>query len=193
VHRRYAARTGDVRAHILTGGAIKDAKNQEVTVDLGSPVPYLLFLHVMGAIIAFGPPYAFTIMGRMAGSEPQHANFSVRQVYAISRAQVWPLAIVQGVTGVLLVIATGIRVEKQAWLLVAIVLYLIALVFSLTVQRTNTSRLIALTSAPPPAGAPPGPPPEVAATVRRIQRGGIFTGLLVLVIVFLMVAKPGLG
>ena len=77
-------------------------------MDLGSPIPYLLFLHVMGAIVAFGPTYAYSIMGRMAGREPQHANFSTRQVEAISRGPVYPLAIIQGVTGVLLIIASGI-------------------------------------------------------------------------------------
>ena len=41
--------------------------------------PYLLFLHVMGAILAFGPTFAYSIMGSMAGREPQHANFSARQ------------------------------------------------------------------------------------------------------------------
>ncbi len=85
-------------------------------MDLTSPLPYLLFLHVFGAILAFGPTYAYSIMGRMAGREPQHANFSTRQVAAISRAQVYPLAIVQGVTGVLLIAASGIKPEKQPWL-----------------------------------------------------------------------------
>ena len=43
-------------------------------------LPLLLFLHVMGAILAFGPTFAYSIMGAMAGREPQHANFSARQV-----------------------------------------------------------------------------------------------------------------
>jgi hypothetical protein len=176
-------------------------------VDLGSPIPYLLFLHVMGAIIAFGPTYAFSIMGRMAGREPQHGNFSTRQVEAISRAQVYPLAIIQGVTGVLLIIASGIKAEKQPWLVAGIILYLITLTFALTIQRTAVGRLVALTSGPPPGGVPPvagpspagvparppsGPPPGVADTVRTIQRGGIFMGIMIVIIVFLMVTKPGL-
>lgn len=167
-------------------------------MDLTSPLPYLLFLHVFGAILAFGPTYAYSIMGRMAGREPQHANFSTRQVAAISRAQVYPLAIVQGVTGVLLIAASGIKPEKQPWLVAGIILYLITLIFALTVQRNWVARLIELTSAPPPQGGPPpgnppGPPPEVAATVRNIQRSAIFTGVMVAVIVFLMVTKPGVG
>jgi uncharacterized membrane protein len=176
-------------------------------LDLGSPIPYLLFLHVMGAIVAFGPTYAFSIMGRMAGREPQHGNFSTRQVKAISRAQVYPLAIIQGVTGVLLIIAAGIKPEKQPWLVAGIILYLITLTYALTIQRNAVGRLVSLTSrapgggpsapgAPadgPAAGPPPGPPPGVPETVRTIQRGGIFMGIMIVIIVFLMVAKPGLS
>ena len=50
---------------------------------------------------------------------------------------------------------------------------------------------IELTSAPPPLGSPPGPPPGVAATVTKIQRGGMLLGVLIVAIVFLMVVKPG--
>jgi uncharacterized membrane protein len=154
-------------------------------------VPFLLFLHVLGAIVAFGPTFAYSIMGSMAGKEPQHANFSTRQAEAIGYRLVYPLAIFQGVTGVLLIWAAGINVMSSTWLVIAIVLYLIALGYAFTVQRNAVHHLIELTSTPPPAGAPPGPPPpEVAATVKRIQRGGMLLGLLIVAIVFLMVVKP---
>ncbi len=68
-------------------------------------IPYLVFLHVIGAILAFGPPIAYSIMGSMAGNKPQHANFSSRQVEAIGTRIVYPLAILQGVTGVLIILS----------------------------------------------------------------------------------------
>ena len=160
-------------------------------MDLTPLVPYLLFLHVLGAILAFGPTFAYSIMGAMAGREPQHANFSARQTAAIGNRLVYPLAIIQGVTGVLLILAAQIDVRAAPWLALGIILYLIALTYALTIQRNALHRLIALTSTPPPPGTPPGPPPpEVLATVKKIQRGGMFTGILVVVIVFLMVVKP---
>ena len=58
--------------------------------------PYILFLHVMGAILAFGPTYAFSIIGAMGGKEPQHANFGVRVTAQIGSKLVYPLAILQG-------------------------------------------------------------------------------------------------
>ncbi len=154
-------------------------------------VPFLLFLHVMGAILAFGPTYAYSIMASLGRKEPQHANFSARQIELIGNRLVYPLAIFQGVTGVLLIWAAGINVMSSAWLLIGIVLYLFALTYALTVQRNALHRLIELSSTPPPPGAPPGPPPpELVATARRIAMGGMLLGITVAVIVFCMVVKP---
>ena len=151
--------------------------------------PYLLFLHVLGAILAFGPTFAYSIMGAMAGREPQHANFSIRQVDAISTRLGYPLAILQGVTGVLLILSVNMDLMSRAWLAVAIVLYVIALVYGLTVQRNAVHHLIELTSTPPAPGTPPNP--EIPATVQKIRRGGMILGPIIVVIVFLMVVKPG--
>jgi uncharacterized membrane protein len=161
-------------------------------VDLAQFAPLFLFLHVMGAILAFGPTFAYSIMGSMAAKEPQHANFSSRQVEAIGNKLVYPLAIFQGITGVILLLILQIEPQKQPWLAAGIILYLIAVTYALTVQRNALHHLIELSSTPPPPGTPPGPPPpEVLATVKKIQRGGMLLGTLVVVIVFLMVAKPG--
>jgi uncharacterized membrane protein len=153
-------------------------------------VPYLLFLHVMGAILAFGPTFAYSIMGAMAGREPQHANFSARQTAAIGNKLVYPLAIFQGITGLLLIWATSYNLTSSLWLGLGIVLYVITLVYALTVQRNALHRLIEL-STPPPSGTPPGPPPaELLLVVKKIQRGGMFLGAMIVIIVFLMVVKP---
>lgn len=160
-------------------------------MDLAQWLPYLLFLHVMGAILAFGPTFAYSIMGAMAGREPQHANFSARQVEAIGNKLVYPLAIFQGVTGVLLIWAANYDLVAATWLGISIVLYAIALTYSLTVQRNALHRLIELSSTPPAPGSPPSP--EIPATVKKIQRGGTLLGILIVVIVFLMVVKPQLG
>jgi uncharacterized membrane protein len=151
----------------------------------------VLFLHVLGAILAFGPTFAYSISGAMGGKEPQHANFAMRVSEATGQRLVYPLAILQGVTGVALILIGNIPVFSTPWLLLGITLYVIALGYALTVQRNALHHAIELTSAPPPAGAPAGSPPELMATVQKIQRGGMFLGLLIVVIVFLMVVKPG--
>lgn len=171
--------------------------------------PYVLFLHVLGAILAFGPTFAYSILGAMGGREPQHANFALRVTAAIGTKLVYPLAIFQGVTGVALILIGGVPLMSRPWLLVAIVLYVMLLAYAFTVQRDTLHELIDMTSAPPSAGGatapgmpppagsagttpgPGGPPPAMMALVRKVQRGGMFMGLTVTVIVFLMVVKPG--
>ena len=108
-----------------------------------------------------------------------------------------------------------------------IILYLIALTYALTVQRSAVARPrradvdasarrrsdrrdarwrtvrdgtdrrpAAAPEEPaggPPAASRPGPPPRSPRPFAGSSEGGIFTGLLILVIVFLMVTKPGLG
>jgi Predicted integral membrane protein (DUF2269) len=166
--------------------------------------PWLLFLHVFGAIIAFGAAYStFPLLGAMSGKEPPHANFGARVSAAISERVVRPLAILQGLTGVGLIWVAKIDLTKTLWLDVAIVLYLIAIGYALVVQIPIGRRLVALTSGgPPPAPAagapaadapavPKGPPaPELLATARKAQRGGMLIGILIAAIVFLMVVKP---
>lgn len=151
--------------------------------------PWLLFAHVLGAIIAFGPTFAFPIIGKFAGAEPQHSNFAARVNEAITSQRVEPLAILQGITGLGIVLVTGIDILATRWLLVAIVIYLIALGYALFVQRPVGKRIAELTSAPPPPGAT-GPPPELLAAVANAQRGGMILGVAIVAIVFLMVVKP---
>ena len=154
-------------------------------------VPYLLFLHVFGAILAFGPTFAFSFMGMMAAKEPQHANFSARQSALVSNRLVYPFAILQGITGLLIIWAASYPVMSSPWLLIAIVLYLIAVIYGLTVQRTALHHVIEMSSTPPPPGTPPGPPPPaLMAEVQKVRRGGMFMGTLIVIIVFLMVVKP---
>jgi uncharacterized membrane protein len=148
-----------------------------------------LFLHVMGAIIAFGPTFSFPIIGAMGGKEPQHANFATRVTETIAQQRVVPLAILQGITGVALILVTGINLLATRWLLLGIVLYLIVLGYNIFIGTPTVKKVIEMTSTPPPPGAS-GPPPELLALIRKVQRGGMFSGLMVVIIVILMVTKP---
>jgi Predicted integral membrane protein (DUF2269) len=160
-------------------------------MDLKVLFPWVLFLHVLGAIIAFGPTFAFSIVGAMGGKEPQHANFATRVSQRIGDRLVEPLAIFQGITGVLLIWIGGRNLfgPESRWLLLAIVLYGFGLYFAIFVQSRWVSGIIEMTSAPPPPGAS-GPPPALAELIRKVQRGGMILGINIAVIVLLMVVKP---
>ena len=157
-----------------------------------SLLPWLLFLHIVGAVIAFGPGFALSFFGAAAGREPQHANFTLRTSAVIATRLILPLAILQGVTGLGLVLLEGTELLTRAWLLVAIVLYAIALYIAIGLNLPNLRRLIELST---PVGAPPGPPaggppPELIARAARAKQYGQAMSGLVVVIVFLMVVKP---
>jgi uncharacterized membrane protein len=155
----------------------------------------LFFLHIGGAILAFGPTFTFPILGPMAGREPQHVNFALRFQRAVANRLIVPLALLQGVTGLALIWKLNINLFATYWLLVAIVLYVLALILSIGIGLPNLRRLIEATSAPPPAPlpgaeAPHGPPPHIAALVNRGRQLGIAQTVLIVLIVFLMVTKP---
>jgi uncharacterized membrane protein len=154
--------------------------------------PYLLFLHIVGAIAGFGPSFAFPIIGAMGGAEREHGNFATRVSEKISGRIIYPIGITLPITGALMILVLGLDLTAQSnwWLDVAIVLYVIAYGFSFFSQRKTVERVIELTSAPPPPGAA-GPPPELPGLVKRIQRGGMLLTVLLLSIIFLMVVKPG--
>jgi uncharacterized membrane protein len=164
----------------------------------GGPMLQLfLFLHVLGAIAVFGPSFAFPLIASQSRKMPQHGHFAAVIVDAIERKIIIPGAIVQGVTGVALILILGADLTSAPWrwLIVAIVLYLVAIGYAIAVQAPAAEKMVHLTAGGPPAGAPAGgapagPPPELLATARKLQRGGYLLTALVVAIVILMVTKP---
>ena len=161
---------------------------------------YLFFklLHILAAIFAFGPNLVFPLIANMGQAEPQHGNFGLRLSEKIEDRLVIPLALTMPVTGVLMIWQGDINVLAHGWLIAGIVLYVIAMTFALAVQRPTVMKMTHMTSHMPapamaagPGAAPAGPPPEFLALGRRAQFGGMFLLLMVLVIVSLMVLKPG--
>jgi uncharacterized membrane protein len=160
-------------------------------MDLGWLFPYLLFLHVLGAIVAFGPTFTFPFIGAMGGAEREHGNFAIRVSNMLAHRLVYPIGITLPITGAAMMLVRGINPADRAfwWLGLAIVLYAITYGYAYFFQGKLVHRVIEITSAPPPPGAA-GPPPELPALVARIQRGGMVMTVLLLAIIFLMVVKP---
>jgi hypothetical protein len=151
-----------------------------------------IFLHVLGAIAAFGPGFAAMVVGPMVAKEPQHGNFYARTQLLTSKRLVTPVALSMAVTGILILLTIpggyGGVVGSRLWLPVAVVLYIVAVVFAFAWQAPAGQKLVDLTSTPPAPGTPPNP--EIPATAGKLRIGGIVLTLLVVVILFLMVTKP---
>ena len=89
-----------------------------------------------------------------------------------------------------MILVRGLDLTNRAyrWLGLAIVLYVIALGYSLLVQAQAVRRGGRADVEPAPPG-PSGPPPELAVD-RAAPAGGMLTGVLIIAIVALMVVKP---
>ena len=157
-----------------------------------------LFLHVMGAIAVFGPTFVVPVIASQARKSPQNGHFAATVSEFIVRRIVIPGAVVQGVTGVGLILILGADLTSSTyrWLIGGILLYLIAIFYAAFVQGPAAEKMVHLTAGgpplgPPPAGAPAGPLPEIAATAQKLQRGGMLLTVLIVLIVILMVIQPG--
>lgn len=150
--------------------------------------PWLLFLHVLAALIAIGPNFAYATIRGMGRKEPVHANFATRVSHEISARLVYPVGLVIPITGIAMILVVGIDLTARAfwWLDVAIVLYAGVYLYSFFVQRKVVERIIELTSAP----MPNGPPPELPPLAVRAQRGGTAMLVLLVIVAGLMVVKP---
>ena len=160
-------------------------------MDLHDLVPWLLFLHVLAAIVAIGPNFAYSTIRGLGQEEPQHANFGLRVSHAISARLVYPIGLVIPATGIAMILILGFDLTSRTlwWLDIAIVIYAGVYLYSFFVQRRIVERIIELTATPPPPGTG-GPPPGLVALATRASRGGTAMLILLAVVVSLMVVKP---
>jgi Predicted integral membrane protein (DUF2269) len=174
--------------------------------------PLFLTIHVLTAIVAFGPIFGLPLIARMAAQEPQHGLFALRATNAIQRWIVIPAALTMPISGGLLMWSEGIDLPTTHWLVLAIGLYLITITFAVGIQLRTIGRMIQIAggvvAAGPVLAAGPGadlarpkaapgtrdssPAAEMAALAVRARNGGFFLLLMVVVIVSLMAGKPSI-
>jgi len=157
-------------------------------------------LHILAIIVGFGGVVLNGIYGAQAKKRPGagglaigEANFAVSMVAekVILTVPVW---------GILLVVLSDDVWEfSQAWVGIALVLFIAVTAFALLVQAKNAERMNGLAAELVAAGGPPagasGPPPQVAqmeALEKKLAGGGAFLSFALVVLIALMVFKPGL-
>jgi hypothetical protein len=160
----------------------------------------VLFLHILCAIIGFGGVMLNGLYGAEAGKRPGPGGLAIGQAnYRVSGVAEYFIYAVF-VLGILLVLlADDDTIEfGDTWVWLSILLYVIALGFSHSQQIPNARRMNELAeelvdAGPPPEGAQ-GPPPQVAqmeALGKKLAGGGIFLNLMLVVLLYLMIFKPG--
>jgi len=158
---------------------------------------FWLLLHILIAVAAFGPVFAFPFISRFAEKDPKNALVVSEILHGIESRITIPAAVVMPFTGLALIFSAHIDLWKSEWLIIAIVLYTFTFFFAALVQTRNAKRMVDLLKGMPPGGpppgAPPGPPPEVAAMAKKLQMGGMLLTVMLVAIIVLMVWKPGIS
>lgn len=151
---------------------------------------FFLFLHVLGAILAFGTAMlAFPIIGALGEREPAHNNFALRVSYVLGRYAVTPLALATFVLGLGLVALGGWDVFANEWLWISIVLFLVTVLDAQLITLPSVRRLVALTG--PSADETAERVRDIGRLTRKVRLGGTLSAILLVVITLLMVWKPG--
>jgi uncharacterized membrane protein len=159
--------------------------------------PWLLFAHVLGAVLAFGPTYAYGTYAGLAAQEGGPVrSFNDRARALVNRRMVLPgtyVVLLSGI-GIIWVLDYPWLSPSARWLQVSIVLFLGMIAWNLVVSRRRQARIATLMAearaAAPADGPPAAPSPEVVDLIRKVRRDGKAMGIVVIAILFLMVVKP---
>ncbi len=90
-------------------------------------VPFLLALHLLGAIAGIGPTFAFAHISALGRTSPIHSTFAVSVVRSIQTRFTLPLGTLTLATGVARVTILRYDVLQTRWLLLSIVLFVSSL------------------------------------------------------------------
>jgi uncharacterized membrane protein len=147
---------------------------------------FSLGLHAVFAISFLGVAGANGVIGPMGRENPQHALFALKVTHKIHNTVVLP-----GIVGI---IATGVYLTikgdwsmSDAWLLVSLALVVLLVIFSIFILHPATGVAIKELE----DQEEPGPPSEqFQKAVAKLGAFGPMMGLMMIVVAFLMSAKP---
>jgi uncharacterized membrane protein len=160
----------------------------------------VLTLHILAVIIGLGTVFLNAIYGAQAKSRRGPDGLAIAQanlkVTEIAQYVIYTIPIF-GIALVFMSKTDGIEIFKfsQTWVWLSLVLYIVALGLSHGLLLPAVKRMQVLMAeviaAGPPAGGPPPQAAEMEQLGKRIAPVGAVLNLLVIVIVGLMVFKPG--
>jgi uncharacterized membrane protein len=161
---------------------------------------FVLVLHLVAAIVGFGGTTIAGIFGAKAARRRGPEGVAIAETtYDVTQNFASWFAYAVPVLGIILILLSeDVWKFSQAWISISFLLYIVALGILHAAHLPNIRKMndlaAHLAAGPPAGGAGGGPPPEVAEIQRRGQLAGMLGGVLNLiwvVIVFLMVWKPG--
>jgi uncharacterized membrane protein len=161
----------------------------------------VLVLHLVAAIIGFGGVVIAGIFGAKGAVRGGHDGQVLGETTmdVVENWAMWFIYAVPILGIILIFLSEDVWDFGQTWISLSLLLYIVVLGIVHAAHLPNIRKLNALVAelaagGASPAGAASGPPPQVEELKRRGQLAGILGGvvnLLWVVIVFLMVWKPG--
>jgi hypothetical protein len=157
---------------------------------------FLLVLHILSVIVGLGAVVLNGVYAAQAQKRPGPGGRAITEanhfVSDIAEKIIYTIPI----WGILLVLASD-KVWKfsQTWIWLALLLYVVAIGISHAVMIPGVKRIIVLQKemeeGAPPVGGPPPQVAEIQAIGQKLAPAGMVLNLLIVVIVALMVWKPG--
>jgi uncharacterized membrane protein len=157
---------------------------------------FLLVVHILSAIVGLGAVMLNGLYAAQTRKRPGPTGRAVLEanlfVSEVAAYVIYAIA----VFGILLVVASDEAWKfSQTWLWLSLLLYVVAIGISHAVMRPGTKRIqelmIEMEQGPPPAGGSPRQVAQIQEIGTRLEIGGPMLSLIVVLILFLMVWKPG--
>jgi uncharacterized membrane protein len=144
----------------------------------------LLIIHIVTVVVGIGTVTLNGLYGAKAKAAGPNGGLAIGQAnFAVSEvAEKFIYAI--PVTGILMMLVEDFWEWSQTWVWLSIVLYIAAVGISHSVQIPSARRMNELMAAGPPNE-------ETSALEKKLAMGGAVLNLLAVVIIALMVTKPG--
>lgn len=155
----------------------------------------VLSIHIIAVVVGLGATYAYPIFGAVIGrAEPRAIPAYARAIQVSDRFLVTPAMIVILAAGIYLVSDSPIYEFSQFWVSAtfAILIVIFAMAGLLFTPRNNRLLELAERDIAAAGDGPVTMSPEFVTVQKQIALAGQIAGLLVLVAIFLMSAKPGL-
>ena len=140
--------------------------------------------------MGLGPTVTFGLLGKMAGeAEAPIAGLALMEAISkIERTLVTPVALfTQPVTGVLMILNVGLQHKffNNYWLWISILLFAGILTLSFGVNNPALEKMIKMAKSGEMT-------PEFGVLAKRVSKVGPFIGIMFIIIIIMMVWKPGL-
>jgi uncharacterized membrane protein len=144
----------------------------------------LKFIHILSAIVAVGANITYGIWTVRGQRDPANTGFALKGIQFLDNRVANPAYGLLLLTGLIMVFAGSLRFT-QFWILAALVLFAALVVVGIFVYTPALRDQVKLADAGDTSSA------DFMRLARRAQIAGPATGLIVLLILVMMVFKPG--